>query len=122
MEQMDRRVQWTEAALEQGSSQASTSVCPVASNSNNLVGGIVTEDATIESVVLSVDYLRTNDSLQSEVEGQLAELRNINEFATRGKVKSQQGGPGDILVKQIVDWPQNFILPAVRKPGPLMTI
>ena len=33
------------AAVEQGSSQASASVSPAASNSNNLVGGIATEDA-----------------------------------------------------------------------------
>ena len=47
MEQMDRRVQWTEAALEQGSSQASTSVSPAASNSTNLVGGIATEETYV---------------------------------------------------------------------------
>ena len=50
------------------------------------------EDATVESVVPSVDYLGTNDSLQCEVEGPLAELRNINGFATRGRVKSQRRG------------------------------
>ena len=36
----------------------------------------------------------------------------------RGRVKSKRGGPGDISVKLIVDWPQN--LTAVRKPGPPM--
>ena len=82
MEQMDRRVQRTEAALEQGSIQASTSASSAASHSNNLVGGSTTEQATVESVVHCIDYLRTNDSLQSEVERRLAELRNINEFAT----------------------------------------
>ena len=92
MDQMDRRVQRTEAALDQGSTQASTSASSAASHSNNLVGGSTTELATVESVVPSIDYLRTNDSLQSEVERRLAELRNINEFATRGRVKSQRGG------------------------------
>ena len=82
MEQMDRRVQRTEVALEQGSAQASNSTSSTASHSNNLVGGSTTEQATVESVVLSIDYLRTNDLLQSEVERRLAELRNINEFAT----------------------------------------
>ena len=91
MEQMDRRVQQTEAALEQGSVQASTSASSAASHSNNLVGGSTTEQATVENVVPSIDYLRTNDSLQSEVERRLVELRNINEFATRGRVK---GGGG----------------------------
>ena len=82
MKQMDRRVQRTEAALEQGSTQASTFASSAASHSNNLVGGSTTEQASVESVVLSIDYLRTNDSVQSEVERRLAELRNINEFAT----------------------------------------
>ena len=67
MEQMDRRVQRTEAALKQGSVQARTSAVSAASHSNNLVGSSTTEQATVESVVLSIDYLRTNDSLQSEV-------------------------------------------------------
>ena len=68
MEQMDRRVQRTEAALEQGSTQASTSASSAASHSNNLSGGNATEQNSVESVVPSIDYLRTNDSLQSEVE------------------------------------------------------
>ena len=50
----------------------------------------------------TIDYLRTNDSLQREVVRQLAELRNINKFDT-GRVKSQRGGPGEILVKRVVD-------------------
>ena len=74
MEQMGRRVQRTEAALERGSTQASTSVSSAASHS---VGGNATEQNTVESVVPSIEYLRTNDSLQSEVERRLAELRNI---------------------------------------------
>ena len=115
---MDRRVQQTEAALEQGSIQASTSASSAASHSNNSVGGNATEQNTVESVVPSIDYLRTNDSLQSEVEWRLAELRNINEFATRGRVKSQRGGPGEISVKRIVDWPQNFILTGSQKTRP----
>ena len=118
MEQMDRRVQRTEAALEQGSIQASTSASSAASHSNNVSGGNATEQNSVESVVPSIDYLRTNDSLQSEVERRLAELRNINEFATRGRVKSQRGGPGEISVKRIVDWPQNFILTGSQKTRP----
>ena len=118
MEQIDRRMQRTEAALEQASTQASTSASSAASHSSNSVGGNATEQNTVESVVPSIDYLRTNDSLQSEVERRLAELRNINEFATRGRIKSQRGGPGEISVKRIVDWPQNFILTGSQKTRP----
>ena len=48
----------------------------------------------------------------------LAELRNLNESATRGRVKSQRGGPGEISVKRVVDWPQNFILTGTNKTRP----
>ena len=34
------------------------------------------------------------------------------------KVDSNRGGPGDITVKRIVDWPQNFILTGSRKTRP----
>ena len=118
MEQMDRRVQRTEAALEEGSTQASSSVSPAASSSNNPVGGSAMDDATVQSVIPSIDYLRTSESLQSEVERRLAELKNINEFATRGRVKSQRGDPGDISVKRVMDWPQNFILTGNQKTRP----
>ena len=33
-------------------------------------------------------------------------------------MKSQRGGPGEILVNKVVDWPQNFILTGNRKSRP----
>ena len=116
MDQMDRRVQRTEAALEQGNSQASNStVIPHSSpTSKTLSAGIDTE-TTAESVVPSLGYLRNNVSVQAEVDKRLAELAQMNETATKGRLKSQRGGPGDITVKRIVDWPQNFILTGSRK-------
>ena len=35
-----------------------------------------------------------------EVEKRLAELRTLNESATKGRMRSQRGGPGDIFVKK----------------------
>ena len=40
-----------------------------------------------------------------EVDKILSELAQLNESATKGKLKSQRGGPGDITVKRVVDWP-----------------
>ena len=99
---MDRRVQRTKAALGQGSQQVrslfNTSHSPSGQNS-----GIHTED-TVESVVPSLGYLRNNNSVQAEVDKRLSELAQINETATRGRIKSQRGGgPGEILVKRVVD-------------------
>ena len=62
-----------------------------------------------------MSYLRNNKSVQHEVEKHLTELRNLNESANKGKVKSQRGGPGEIFVKKSVDWPQHFILTGTHK-------
>ena len=119
MDSMDRRVQRTEAALGQGSQQASQTVntsCnpPIQNNESH---GIDTED-TVESVVPSLGYLRNNTSIQAEVDKRLAELAQINESATRGRLKSQRGGPGEVPVKKVVDWPQHFILTGNSKSRP----
>ena len=47
--------------------------------------------------------LRNNESVQSEVEKRLAELRNLNKSATKGRAKSPRGGPGEVFVKISVD-------------------
>ena len=65
MDQMDRRVQRTESALEQGTSQVS-SLTVTSHNSPNpkvLSNSIDTETA-VESVVPSLGYLRNNESVQ----------------------------------------------------------
>ena len=113
-------MQRTEAALGQGNSKPGqtilnsslTNACSTVTHSND------TEEIHSESVVPSVQFLRQNDALQSEVEKRLAELKNLNESATRGRVKSQRGGPGEISVKRVVDWPQNFTLTGTNKTRP----
>ena len=114
---MDRRVQRTEAAL--GPQQASS--CSSSSHNPSIQSceshGIDTEEA-IESVVPSLGYLRNNTSIQAEVDTRLSELAQINESATRGRMKSQRGGPGEVLVKKVVDWPEHFILTGNRKTRP----
>ena len=96
MDKMDRQVQRTEAALDQGNSQASKN-----SPEKNLVQALVPDNST-ESVVPSLGYLRENESVQSEVDKRLAELERLNETATRGRLKSQRGGPSDFSVKRMV--------------------
>ena len=65
-------------------------------------------------MVPSLGYLRGNESLQSQVDKWLAELERINETATKGRNKSQSGGPGEVSVKRMVD----FILTGSRKNRP----
>ena len=94
MDSMDKRVQWTEAALGQGNSQAGqiATNASVTQSSTTVAHSNATEEVSSESVVPSVEFLRQNDNLQAEVEKRLAELRNLNESASRGRVKSQRGG------------------------------
>ena len=68
--------------------------------------------------VPSLEFLRNNESLQTQVERRLNELRNVNEMATRGRLKSQRDGPGDVTVKELIDWPRNFILIGAHKTRP----
>ena len=119
MDLMDRRVQRTEAALGQGTSQASlSSVTSHSAPSPNVPSHSIATECNVESVVPSLGYLRNNDSVQAEVDKRLAELTQLNESATKGRIKSQRGGPGDVTVKRVVDWPQNFILTGSRKVRP----
>ena len=62
--------------------------------------------------------MRNNESLQTQVERRLAELKNVNKMATRGRLKFQRGGSGDVTVKKLIDWPQNFILTGAYKTRP----
>ena len=110
MELMDRRVQRTEAALEQGSSRVS----PLLSVSQSQQGTATVSNHTLtvsdsngaeanvdQSVVPSIEFLRSNESVQCEVEKRLAELRTLNESATKGRVKSQRGDLVKFLSKNL---------------------
>ena len=117
MDSMDKRVQRTEAALEKGHSQ----VNDIPTTSQGTAGQATAYDLdenTAQSVVPSLEFLRNNESLQAQVEQRLAELKNVNELATRGRIKSQRGGPSDVTVKKLIDWPQNFILTGAHKTRP----
>ena len=117
MDQMDRRVQRTAAALDQGTSQASNAVNSATNSPANSLN-IARPDNVTESVVPSLGYLRENESLQSEVDRRLADLVRLNETTARGRLKSQRGGPGNFSVKRMVDWPQNFILTGSKMSRP----
>ena len=46
------------------------------------------------------------ESIQCAVKKGLEALRHLNERASEGRVESQCGVHGGILVKKCVDWPQ----------------
>ena len=97
MDIMDRRVQRTEAVLDQGNSQASSAVTSAKNSPVKNSVQVSVPDNVTESVVPSLGYLIGNESLQSEVDKRLAELKELNETATRGRLKSQRGSLGDFF-------------------------
>ena len=89
MDQMDRSVQRTEAALDQGTSQASSfTVTSHNSPSSKVLSNGINTETTVESVVPSLSYLRNNESVQVEVDKRLAELAQMNDTATKSRLKS----------------------------------
>ena len=70
-----------------------------------------------DSVVPSLDYVRSNEDLSAQASHRMAELKNLA-TGSRGKhstAKSStklvsQRGAGEIRVERAVDWPNNFVL------------
>ena len=79
---MDRRVQQTEAVLDQGNSQASSVAVSAKNSSVKNSVQLAGTDNVIESVGPYLGYLRRNESLQIEVEKRSAEFEKLNETAT----------------------------------------
>ena len=77
VDKMDRRVQRTEAVLVQGNSQARSAVISAKNLPAKNVVQMPVPDNVTESVVPSLGYLRGNESLQSEADKCLAELKKI---------------------------------------------
>ena len=82
MDMMDRRVQQTEAVLDQGNSQASSVAVSAKNSSVKNSVQLAGTDNVIESVGPYLGYLRRNESLQIEVEKRSAEFEKLNETAT----------------------------------------
>ena len=117
MDCMDKRVQHMEATLKKSNSQA-TNIPATSLGTAGQVMGYDSDENIAQSVVSSLDFLRNNESLQTQVERRLAELKNANEMATRGRLKSKRCGPGDVTVKKLIDWPQNLVLTGAHKTRP----
>ena len=71
-----------EAALEKGNSQA-TDIPATSQGTAGQVTGYDSDENMAQSVVPSLELLRNNESLQTQVKRWLAELKNVNEMATR---------------------------------------
>ena len=65
-----------------------------------------------DTVVPSIQALRSSQLIQRQVDERLQQLTQINE---RGTFNSQRGGTDTVWVKHQTPWPQNFILGGPNK-------
>ena len=65
-----------------------------------------------DSVIPSLDFLRTSDTIQARVDDRIKELQGMY---PQGKFKSQRGGSDTYWCKREVPWPQNHILSGTSK-------
>ena len=69
------------------------------------------QDRIQDTVVPSVQTLRSSQIIQQQVDERLQHLEQLNE---KGMFKSRGEGADTVWVKQQVPWPQNFILVKVQ--------
>ena len=59
--------------------------------------------------------LKTNASIQQLVEDRIKELQQISKTGTDPKLKSQRGGQVEVLVKNCIKWPHEYVLAGNNK-------
>ena len=59
--------------------------------------------------------MKTNASIQQLVEDRIKELQQINKTGTDPKLKSQRGGQVEVLVKNRIKWPHEYVLAGNNK-------
>ena len=68
-------------------------------------------------IVPSTQILRQNALIQKQVDDRFLELQSNTVATSTGKIKSQRGGT-EVIVKNFVAWPQNYMLLGPEKKRP----
>ena len=63
----------------------------------------------------TLDNLKKNVSIQQLVEDRIKELQQISKTGTDTKLKSQRGGQVEVLVKNRIKWPHEYVLAGSNK-------
>ena len=63
-----------------------------------------------DSRVPSLQEMKCDPNIQVQVNQRLRELAEISQTGTSNKVKSQPGGQVEVLVRNRVKWPHEFVL------------
>ena len=109
---IENRIERTEEQL-QGCMRSGSEAASSLNVSNILSQGVDEDsDAADDAVIPSTKFLKTSTHIQEAVDQRLQELARINE---QGKFKSQRGNNDQIIVKQQVPWPQNYVLAGTSK-------
>ena len=65
--------------------------------------------------VPTLENLKKNVSIQQLVEDRIKELQQISKTGTDPKLKSQRGGQVEVLVKNRIKWPHEYVLAGSNK-------
>ena len=65
--------------------------------------------------VPSLQEIKCNPNIQVQVDQRLRELADMSQRGTLNKVKSQRGGQVEVLVRNRVKWPHEFVLAGSTK-------
>ena len=68
-----------------------------------------------DSKVPSLQEIKCDPNIQLQVDQHLRELADISQTGTLNKVKSQRGGQVEVLVRNRVKWPHEFVLASSTK-------
>ena len=63
----------------------------------------------------TLENLKKNVSIQLLVEDRIKELQQISKTGTDPKLKSQRGGQVEVLVKNRIKWPHEYVLAGSNK-------
>ena len=63
----------------------------------------------------TLENLKKNVSIQQLVEDRIKELQQISKTGTDPKLKSQRGGQVEVLVKNRIKWPHEYVLAGTNK-------
>ena len=122
LDNIDSRVKRNEEAMaarrDSSSINASSPLAsPEFSGGSALATRRVDTEHPRDSVVPSLEYVRSNEDLQAQATNRISQLKSSTSHSkgkpvitpSQGKLVSQRGG-GDVRVKRQVDWPNNFVL------------
>ena len=105
IERTEQQIQGGQPAAGQGAKSSAGSVLNSTLSSDE-------SDAEDDAIIPSAKFLKGSKNIQQAVDSRLLELAALNE---QGRFKSQRGGKDQVIVKQQVPWPQNYVLAGTAK-------